>query len=689
MRKLIQALRARFEGVVKTTPRRAALYLGISALVWSIGPMVASHLGLSLFLEHRVVKALEFRTRAMLGRSTEIDPTLKAYAYDDNTAAMIGGIRLSVEDWLGVFEALAARKPRAIIIDGMFSSNQDVTPEQETRIRALANLPSPITVGSLVTAVPIKYRIPVPTERFRTAWTSLTPPLLTAHGMPGAQVYGPTPLFQEGFRQIGHIVQEWPSRFAPVLRLGPEVAVPHVALYAATRRELGPDAIRTDGTPIPVDADGLAAIDFLPPMTAVKRVKTLRGVIEKARAGKAIEAVNEGDTVLIINNYSTGNTDILDSPFGPIPGGYIIMSLINGVLRSQWIARLATDEPFIVAFAVVGTVIGALSPSFVFWIVMALGITLHVTLSLASFAFLSLTVPWLFPLTAFAGAGMTAYARQRSIESIRRMQLEVEVATASILQRQFFPEDTKKAAKFDIAAFYRPADSVGGDWYGYRIIGGRYLHVHLGDVTGHGTPAALLASFAKGATDMFYDEAERRGETGVALGHLHHSLNSMLRAQRGELVLMTLFSLSIDLETGACRFINSGHRPAFVAGGTGSTLSVLTRAGSTILGHDVLPPTAVESEPVMLSGVETILIISDGMIDTPTAMGIKVNERVLRKIARDLGGKSAEEARAEIVTRLGLDQPRPAGVRVPDDVTFIVLQLKLGLTMKRERQRIA
>src|SRR5690242_2684783 len=115
--------------------RKSLTYLAISALAWALGLVVTSHLGLSLFLEHRVVKALEFRTRELLGRSTELDPSLKAYAYDDNTAAMIGGIRLSIDDYLSVFEALAARKPRVIIVDGMFSSNQDVTPAQAERIR--------------------------------------------------------------------------------------------------------------------------------------------------------------------------------------------------------------------------------------------------------------------------------------------------------------------------------------------------------------------------------------------------------------------------------------------------------------------------------------------------------------------------------------------------------------------------
>ena len=47
-------------------------------------------------------------------------------------------------------------------------------------------------------------------------------------------------------------------------------------------------------------------------------------------------SVHPGDVVVMITHYATGNTDFLDSPWGHIPGGYILLSSINSVLRGEW-----------------------------------------------------------------------------------------------------------------------------------------------------------------------------------------------------------------------------------------------------------------------------------------------------------------------------------------------------------------
>ena len=81
------------------------------------------------------------------------------------------------------------------------------------------------------------------------------------------------------------------------------------------------------------------------------------------------------------------------------------------------------------------------------------------------------------------------------------------------------------------------------------------------DVTGHGTPAALVASFAKGATDMIYADWSKRGAGHPPLRLVHENLNDMLRSGVGELAFMTMFSVTIDLRKHEIFYLNSGHRP--------------------------------------------------------------------------------------------------------------------------------
>src|SRR4029077_16876397 len=123
----------------------------------------------------------------------------------------------------------------------------------------------------------IRYRSPLAPELFQRAWEGRAElGGENVRPLPRALACGPTPLFQEAFRFIGHIVQPWPARFAPAVRIDARTFVPHLALFAAHHRTVTPKSVATDGVEIPLDGDGLAPINFLPPDLLGNRVKTLR-----------------------------------------------------------------------------------------------------------------------------------------------------------------------------------------------------------------------------------------------------------------------------------------------------------------------------------------------------------------------------------------------------------------------------
>lgn len=82
--------------------------------------------------------------------------------------------------------------------------------------------------------------------------------------------------------------------------------------------------------------------------------------------------------------------------------------------------------------------------------------------------------------------------RQQQAEARQRERIEQELKIAQIIQQQFLPKHLPDLPSWHVAAFCRPARTVGGDFYDFiPLPDGRVMFV-VGDVTDKGVPPALV-----------------------------------------------------------------------------------------------------------------------------------------------------------------------------------------------------
>ena len=82
--------------------------------------------------------------------------------------------------------------------------------------------------------------------------------------------------------------------------------------------------------------------------------------------------------------------------------------------------------------------------------------------------------------------------REQEAEAATRQRFEHELEVARLIQHHFLPRELPDLAGWQIAAYYRPAQEVGGDFYDViPLADGRVAFV-VGDVTDKGVPAALV-----------------------------------------------------------------------------------------------------------------------------------------------------------------------------------------------------
>ena len=82
--------------------------------------------------------------------------------------------------------------------------------------------------------------------------------------------------------------------------------------------------------------------------------------------------------------------------------------------------------------------------------------------------------------------------REQAVEIQARERLEQEMRVAALIQQQFLPRELPQLDGWQVAAYYGPARTVGGDFYDFIQLPDGRIGIVVGDVTDKGVPAALI-----------------------------------------------------------------------------------------------------------------------------------------------------------------------------------------------------
>ena len=137
-------------------------------------------------------------------------------------------------------------------------------------------------------------------------------------------------------------------------------------------------------------------------------------------------------------------------------------------------------------------------------------------------------------------------------------RIESELRIAREIQKSMLPHVFPRRKDVDIYAMMTPAKEVGGDLYGYALLGD-LLYFCVGDVSGKGVPAAL---YMAEVTRMFRTLVDGKLSPDIIATRLNHALAE----DNDQGMFVTMFIGLIDLKTGHMEFCNAGHNPPLLDG---------------------------------------------------------------------------------------------------------------------------
>ncbi|MDY6796455.1 MAG: SpoIIE family protein phosphatase [Actinomycetota bacterium] len=233
----------------------------------------------------------------------------------------------------------------------------------------------------------------------------------------------------------------------------------------------------------------------------------------------------------------------------------------------------------------------------------------------------------------------------RDITEQKRLQhlalVDKELDIASHIQGALLPQGSLENDMIGVMAHQEQARIVGGDWYDFWEEEDRLILV-IGDATGSGVPAALLATLA-----MSYIRAESKYRSDIH--EMMIKANRAIVPHRLEDRFITIFYGELDLKTLVLRYVNAGHNdPILIKGGT--TLKTLGSKKRTVLG--VFEKPDLKEEKVQMEPGDRLFMYTDGVTDCKDSKRNTFGEYRLKRYLKKAGSRKATAFIDDLVSTL-------------------------------------
>jgi sigma-B regulation protein RsbU (phosphoserine phosphatase) len=250
----------------------------------------------------------------------------------------------------------------------------------------------------------------------------------------------------------------------------------------------------------------------------------------------------------------------------------------------------------------------------------------------------------------------------------RRSDAERDLAAASALQAEMWPGALPRIPGFDCAAASLPAAGVGGDFYDVCALESGAWGVLLGDVSGKGVAAGLVATALQGRVQTAARHA--RLAPAALTAAINDDVFGSTRGQR----YATLVYAELDAAARRVRLVNAGHggaqlvRPDPSGGSRASAVTALDATGPAL---GLFAEARFEETPLALERGNTLALFTDGVYEALDADDLEFGmERVAALLATMSAASAAEQAAAllEAVRR------HRGSRQGQDDVTVMVIR---------------
>src|SRR5687768_5376102 len=184
-------------------------------------------------------------------------------------------------------------------------------------------------------------------------------------------------------------------------------------------------------------------------------------------------------------------------------------------------------------------------------------------------------------------------------------QLESELELSQVVQRALLPQRIPSIRGVELAAFSRPSEIIGGDYFDFFQFRDGTHGLVIADVSGHGVSAAMLMSSLQMAIRTMAPDTDSPAEILERINRFYiHNIHFT--------TFVTIFLACFDPATLTLTYVNAGHNPPAVRRRTDSSITWLTPTAPAIgLAEEFYPRT----ESISFAEGDSLLLYTDGVTE--------------------------------------------------------------------------
>lgn len=230
-----------------------------------------------------------------------------------------------------------------------------------------------------------------------------------------------------------------------------------------------------------------------------------------------------------------------------------------------------------------------------------------------------------------------------------RRHLEDQLELSQAVQRALLPQEIPVIPGLEVAAFSRPAQIVGGDYFDFVHFRDGTYGLAIADVAGHGVAAGLLMASVQTALHTLIPLSDAPDEV---IGRINEFFCHNIHMT----TFVTLFLARFDPQSYTLEYANAGHNPPLHVH-TNGTVAPATWLRPTAPAVGLVEEFVVRSRTLAMAPGDVLLLYTDGVTEAinpaEEEFGVdrlaEVVYRTARAPARDLvrAVRSAVEAFAE------------------------------------------
>lgn len=265
-------------------------------------------------------------------------------------------------------------------------------------------------------------------------------------------------------------------------------------------------------------------------------------------------------------------------------------------------------------------------------------------------------------LTVFANHAALAIDNARlHKEALKSRDLENDLLVARQIQEAFLPKILPQEEGYEFAIANQASKTVSGDLYDIVRLANGNIGIAIGDVSGKGTPAAILmASLFSTYKSLLYEP--------LSVQQTMAELNNLLNINTIEGSYATFFFAELNPNKRSLVYTNAGHFPPVIVKREGDPVEL--RQGGSVLGF-IRDLPYYQSEEELNSG-DIVLFYTDGLIEARNNEDEFFELTKVINIIKQNSHLSAADLKNKLVSEIyqfsGLNQTE-------DDLTLVLMKV--------------